>query len=95
MPLTIPDETLQQMKMTEQEARIEIACQLYTADKIAKPAASRLAGLSRDEFEGELMKRGMPWIRLHWDETYEHEFAELARERERLRSVQPSPGAQP
>lgn len=64
MPVVISDELLQRMGMTDREALIEIACRLYDADVIAKPDASRLAGLSRNEFEGELSKRGLPWIRI-------------------------------
>ena len=64
MPLTISDETLKQLGLTEREARIEIACRLYSADVIEKPVATRLAGLSRSEFEDELTRRGLPWIRV-------------------------------
>lgn len=80
MPLTIPDDTLNDLKMDEREARIEIACRLFDADKLSKPAACRLTGLSRVEFEGELSKRGLPWIHLDWDETYAKEFEQIARE---------------
>src|SRR3954471_5788726 len=80
MPLTISDEVLNQLKMDEREARIEIACRLFDAGKLSKPAACRFTGLSRVEFEGELSKRGLPWIHLDWDETYAREFEQLARE---------------
>jgi hypothetical protein len=33
MPVIIPDETLKQAGLTESEARIEIACRLFDADK--------------------------------------------------------------
>jgi predicted HTH domain antitoxin len=62
MPLTIPDDVLKELKMNEREARIELACRLFDADKLSKPAASRLAELSRVDFEEELIKRGLPII---------------------------------
>lgn len=80
MPLTIPDDTLNDLKMNEREARIEIACRLFDVNKLSKPAACRFSGLSRVEFEGELSKRGLPSIHLDWDETYAKEFEQIARE---------------
>lgn len=63
MSLTISDEVLQAMKMDDCEARIEIACRLYDAQKLGKAQAGRMAGLRRDEFEAELIKRDLPVIR--------------------------------
>ena len=68
MPLLIPDEILQAAKMTEQEARVEIACRLYDADVLPMWPAAQLAGLSRGEFEEQLLKRGLPLY--HVDEEY-------------------------
>ncbi len=62
MPLIIPDEVLKELNMGECVARIELACRLFDADKLSKPAASRLAGLKRVDFEEELAKRGLPII---------------------------------
>jgi len=58
MPVLIPDETLKKAGLSEQEARIEIACRLYDADKLHLWPAAQLAGLSRDEFESALISRG-------------------------------------
>jgi predicted HTH domain antitoxin len=82
MPLTISDEVLRDMNMGEREARIEIACRLYDGGRLSKFGASQLAGLSRAEFEGELTKRGMPWVRLDWDETYADEMRAIAQWKE-------------
>jgi predicted HTH domain antitoxin len=79
MSLTIPEETLDGLRHAPRDALIDMACRLYDADRISKPEATKLTGLSRVEFEGELTKRGLPWIRVKWDETYEREFAEIAK----------------
>ncbi len=63
MPVIIPDETLRQAGLTEREAVVEIACRLFDAGKLALWPAAKLAGLSRVEFEGELMERKIPVYR--------------------------------
>lgn len=63
MPLTIPDDVLQQAGMTEQEARIEVACRLFDAEKLDLWQSAQFAELSRTEFEGELVRRGIPVYR--------------------------------
>jgi len=57
MPLTIPDQLLSEAGLSQRDARIEIACRLYDADKLTMAAATRWAGLSRVEFEEELLRR--------------------------------------
>ncbi len=57
MPLTIGDDLLAEAGFSERDARIEIACRLYDAGKLAMPAATRWAGLSRTQFEAELLRR--------------------------------------
>jgi len=59
MPLTIGDDLLAEAGLSERDARIEIACRLYDASRLAMPAATRWAGLSRTQFEEELLRRGM------------------------------------
>jgi len=59
MPLVITDEQLESMKMDERDARIEIACRLFDAERLSLPAASKLAGLSRVAMEGELRRRSI------------------------------------
>ena len=68
MPLTLPDELLAEIGMSQREAQIEIACRLYAADKLTMPAASRWAGLSRTEFEEELLRRDLPLVRPSLDD---------------------------
>ena len=63
MPLLIPDEILQSAGMDEREARIEIACRLFGAAKLALWPAAKLAGLERVAFEEELLGRGIPIYR--------------------------------
>jgi predicted HTH domain antitoxin len=83
MPVTIPDETVREAGVSERDMLIEIACRLFDADKLSKPAASRLAGLSRIEFENELVSRSLPII--HIDEEYMrqelHSLEQLRRDR--------------
>ena len=73
MPVIIPDETLKRAGLSEDEARIEIACRLYDADKLHLWPAAQLARLSRDEFESALISRGIAVHRI--DEDYlKHEL---------------------
>ncbi len=69
MPLVISDETLKAAKLSEREARIEIACRLFDADKLQLWPAAQLAGLSRDEFLSELKARNIPAFRPTWDDV--------------------------
>ena len=68
MPLTLSDDVLKQAGMTADEARVEIACRLFDADKLALWPAAQMAELSRIQFEGELMKRKIPMYRLSLDD---------------------------
>ena len=77
MTLTIPDDVSNELRRKAPQALIELACRLYSADRLTKHEAARLCGLSRGEFEQQLSARGLPWIRLNWDETYEREFESL------------------
>ena len=63
MPVTISDETLKQAGLSEREALVEIACRLYDADKLRLFPAARMAGMSRAEFESELLSRGIAVLR--------------------------------
>ena len=68
MPLTLSDDLLNQAGMTEDEARVEIACRLFDAGKLALWPAAQMAELSRSQFEGELMMRKIPMYRLSLDD---------------------------
>jgi predicted HTH domain antitoxin len=63
MTFSIPDEVVRESGLTEQELLVEIACRLFDADKLHLSAASRLAGLSRVEFEEALRTRKIPIYR--------------------------------
>ena len=60
MPVVISDETLRQAGLTEREVAIEIACHLFDIEKLPLWPAAQLAGLSRAEFEQELVQRQIP-----------------------------------
>jgi predicted HTH domain antitoxin len=68
MPLTLSDEILKQAGMTEEEARVEIACRLFDAGKLALWPAAQLAGMTRVEFEAELLTRKIPIYRMTMEE---------------------------
>lgn len=60
MPVVISDETLRQAGMTECEIVIEIACRLFDIEKLHLWHAAKMAGMSRTEFEQELVRRRIP-----------------------------------
>jgi predicted HTH domain antitoxin len=68
MPVTIPDQLLAEAGLSEKDAKLEIACRLYDAGKLTLPQATRLAEISRVDFEAALLERGLPVLRL--DERY-------------------------
>jgi len=59
MPVVISDDTLHEANLTEQEARVEIACRLFDAGRLSLPAAGRLAELDRSAMEHELRMRNI------------------------------------
>ncbi len=59
MPLVIPDEVLQAAGLNESEAKVEIACRLFDAGKLAFGYAARLADLEAGILELELQRRGI------------------------------------
>ena len=63
MALTIPDDTLRRIGMSERELAVEIACRLFDAGKIYLPDACKLAGLPRGAMEDELARRQIPIYR--------------------------------
>ena len=68
MGVHIPDEVLKQAGLSEREALVEIACRLVQAEKLTLPQGAKLAGLTRVEFETELLDRGIPLYRPTLDE---------------------------
>ena len=57
MPVVISDETLRDAGLTERQARVEIACRLFGAGKLALWPAAKLAGMNRVAFEQALNER--------------------------------------
>jgi predicted HTH domain antitoxin len=63
MPVTISDQDLRAMSMSERDARVEIACRLFEAGKLSFGHAARLADLSDELFLAELDRRSIPRYR--------------------------------
>ena len=63
MPVVIPDEVLREAGLSEREALVEIACQLFDAEKLDLWPAAKLANLTRVEFKEELRRRKIPIYR--------------------------------
>jgi len=60
MGITIPDEILQAARMTADELKQEIAILLFQKEKLTLEQASRLAGISRLQFQHLLASRQIP-----------------------------------
>ena len=63
MALTISDDALRAAGLTEREALIEFACRLFDVGRLSLSPAARVAGLTRLEFENELVSRKIPIFR--------------------------------
>lgn len=64
MVLNIPDEVMKSAGLTEEEARIGFACWLYDIGQLDLWPAAQMAGMSRVEFEDQLLTRGLPVYRI-------------------------------
>lgn len=60
MSVIISDEWLQAAQMSEAELRLELAIWLYQRERLTLALASRLAGLTRLQFQHALNERGIP-----------------------------------
>ncbi len=78
MPLTIPDSVLEEAGLTEQQARIEIACRLFQAKRLSLWQTARYAGMTRVETEAELLRRGIALYTLS-EEQLNEELAAMDR----------------
>lgn len=78
MPLTISDPDLAAAGLTEEAARVEIACRLYDSQLLPFGAAIRWSGLHRTGFEEALLDRGLPVYRIT-EAMLEQEFAAAER----------------
>ena len=64
MPLVFPDVLLNASGMTEDEARVEIACRLFDSQSLTFAQAIQWSGLTRTGFESALLERGLPVYRV-------------------------------
>ncbi len=78
MPMTIDDQLLEAAGLTEQDARIEVACRLYDAGKLTLLQGMRWANLSRVQFEAALLDRGLPIVKMTLEE-FEDDLATINR----------------
>jgi len=65
MALIITDTLLEELKLTEEQIRIDFACYLYEKKTISTGKARKLAGLDQISFQKELAKRD---IFIHYTE---------------------------
>ena len=77
MSLVIPDEILQASRMSGDELKQEIAILLFQKDKLTLGQASRLAGMTRSQFQHMLASRQ---ISVHYDVSEFEEDLETLRE---------------
>ncbi len=63
MPVILSDDELRETGLTERQIRIELACRLFDTQHMALWPAAKLAGMSRGEFERELLARKIPAYR--------------------------------
>jgi predicted HTH domain antitoxin len=87
MPLTITDDELRELGMSERDARIEVACRLFDAGKLQLWPAAKFAGLARVEMEAELGRRNIPIYRPSVDDL-KQDLANLEAMESRERSHQ-------
>lgn len=78
MGLTISDELLVEAGLAEDEARVEIACRLFSAGIITFPTATHWAGLTRTELEQALIDRDLPLVRVT-SEDFQQDLKTLSR----------------
>ena len=81
MSLVIPDEFLQASGMSEHELKQEIAVLLFQKDRLTLAQASRLAAMSRLQFQHLLASRQIP---VHYDRAEFEEDLKTLRELQQL-----------
>ena len=81
MSIIIPDDIVYATHMTEVELKQEIAVLLFQKEKLTLEQASRLAGMSRLEFQHLLASRQIP---IHYDVTEFEEDLRTLKELGRL-----------
>lgn len=66
MAIDIPNQVMEQIRMTPEQLRLEIAVYLYEKKRLTMGQAKRLAGLGHIAFQKELASRG---VYIHYDES--------------------------
>ncbi|HAB18758.1 MAG TPA: UPF0175 family protein [Verrucomicrobiota bacterium] len=61
MTLTLPD-TVENVRLTPGEVRVELACALYARGLIGRASATELAGVDFFAFQHALGERGIPIV---------------------------------
>lgn len=59
MTIELPDKEIGALHLTNEEARIELACGLYAARKVSMGRAAKIAGIPYVHFMREVGKRGI------------------------------------
>jgi predicted HTH domain antitoxin len=59
MPLTIPDEWLDEAQISPDDARVELASRLYDESRLSFGQAIRWSSLTRTDFEAAMLDRGL------------------------------------
>ena len=59
MRLTIPDDIVQRAAVGEWDVRLALAVQFYADNRLDHADACRLAGVSAEAFNGELLRLGL------------------------------------
>ena len=78
MTLRIPDEILKAANLDEHGVLVELACHLFDAQRLSLGQASRLAGMSRTDFEDELHDRKISVYR-YGEEEFQQDLQALAK----------------
>lgn len=60
MTLTIPNERIGNLRVTEQDALVDIAIGLYKREEVSLGRAAEVAGISSVQLLGELSRRHIP-----------------------------------
>lgn len=63
MTVNFPEDLTRNTGLSERELLVEFACWLFDRERLELWPAAQLAGLSRGEFEVELLKRRIPAYR--------------------------------
>ena len=64
MTLTIPDDALEGVRLTSDQARVEVAVGLFADGRVTLARGARLAGIPHLQFQRELGRRHIP---MHYD----------------------------